>query len=124
MVYRGLRYQVERYERKYYVEEVAWLKFRPSGLVKFAKSRHEAPRWLDKKPDIQGVVFLAGIQQYMRYVESLPKTYVCPCGATKEIGLFAKPSRIHKASKSTVHSTTNLVSTSLYIVIKPTPFYL
>ncbi len=28
---------------------------------KLAKSRHEAPRWLDKKLDIQGVVFLARI---------------------------------------------------------------
>ena len=40
-----------------------------------AKSRHEDHRWLDKKFDIQGVVFLAGSRQYIEYVESLPKTY-------------------------------------------------
>ncbi len=40
-----------------------------------AKSRYEAQGWLDQKPDIQGVVFLTGIQQYRRYVECLSKTY-------------------------------------------------
>ncbi len=42
---------------------------------KLAKSRLEAPRWLDKKFDIQGVVFLTGIQLYMQYVECLLTTY-------------------------------------------------
>ncbi len=40
-----------------------------------AKSRFEAPRWLDKKFDMQGVEFWGGVQQYIRYVECLPKTY-------------------------------------------------
>ncbi len=38
------------------------------------KSQRVAPRWLDKKFDIQGAVFLAGSRQYIRYVEGLPKT--------------------------------------------------
>ncbi|MDP3481041.1 MAG: hypothetical protein Q8R88_14835 [Desulfoprunum sp.] len=42
---------------------------------KLVKSRHKDHRWLDKKFDIQGVVFLAGFRQYIEYVESLPKTY-------------------------------------------------
>jgi len=42
---------------------------------KLVKGRHEDHRWLDKKFDIQGVVFLAGSRQYIEYVESLPKTY-------------------------------------------------
>jgi len=42
---------------------------------KLVKSRHEDQRWLDKKFDIQGVVFLAGSRQYIEYVEGLPKTY-------------------------------------------------
>jgi len=46
-----------------------------SNLDKLVKSRHEDQRWLDKKFDIQGVVFLAGSRQYTEYVESLPKTY-------------------------------------------------
>jgi hypothetical protein len=39
------------------------------------KSQYEVPRWLDKKFDIQGVVFLAGSLLYMQYVGGLPKTY-------------------------------------------------
>ncbi len=35
------------------------------NLDELVKSKCEALRWLDKKLDIQGVVFLAGIQQYM-----------------------------------------------------------
>ena len=42
---------------------------------KFVKSRYEDHRWLDKKVDIQSVVFLAGSRLYTWYVESLPKTY-------------------------------------------------
>ncbi len=44
-------------------------------IDKLAKSRHNALGWLDKKSDIQGVVFLAGIQLYVQYVEGMPKTY-------------------------------------------------
>ena len=39
------------------------------------KSHIEAARWLSKKFDIQGVVFLTGTRLYMWYVESLSKTY-------------------------------------------------
>ncbi len=42
---------------------------------KLVKSQGEEPRWLDKKFDIQGVVFLAGSRLYIRYVEGQPKTY-------------------------------------------------
>jgi hypothetical protein len=41
----------------------------------FVKSQFEVPRWLDKKFDIQGVVFLAGPRLYMWYVEGTPETY-------------------------------------------------
>ncbi len=39
------------------------------------KSQAEAPRWLDKKVDIQGVVFLTGSRLYMWYVEGLSKNH-------------------------------------------------
>jgi hypothetical protein len=39
------------------------------------KRSNKAPRWLWKKLDIEGVVFLAGFRLYMWYVEDLPKTY-------------------------------------------------
>jgi hypothetical protein len=48
---------------------------RNDGVV---KSQGEAPRWLDKKFDIQGAVFLAGSRLYIWYVEGLPK--ICNAG--------------------------------------------
>ena len=78
----------------YYPEEVLrlvraqvlvfYVQFRISyhniGLIipkfdKLVKSQREAPRWLDEKGDIQGVVFLAGSRLYMWYVGGLAKTY-------------------------------------------------
>ncbi len=39
------------------------------------KSPSKAPRWLSKKFDMQGVVFLTGVRQYIWYAERLSKTY-------------------------------------------------
>ena len=50
-------------------------RFRADIIDDFVKSRHEDHRWLDKKVDIRGVVFLAGSRLYTWYVESLLKTY-------------------------------------------------
>lgn len=38
------------------------------------KSQYNVPGWLDKKFDMQGVVFLTGSRQYMQYVAGLSKT--------------------------------------------------
>ncbi len=54
-----------------------------SNLDNLAKSRHEAPGWLDKKFDIQGVVFLAGLRLYMWYVEGLKKPH--PAGDKRRL---------------------------------------
>ena len=45
------------------------------NIDNLVKSHIEAARWLSKKFDIQGVVFLTVTRQYMWYVESLSKTY-------------------------------------------------
>ena len=42
---------------------------------KLVKSKFEAHRWLDKKFDIQGVVFLTVFRLYIWYAERLSETY-------------------------------------------------